>query len=226
MPATGTRMNETRPLLALAAFFSPSLPTGGFAYSSGLETAAATGEVANAVDLRSWLETQLSRGWLRNDAILFAAAWRSARDPHSLIEVAELAVALCGSMERHGEAVNQGSAFRDAVRHWLADAALPDGEIPLAVIAGAACALVGITLETALPVFVQSQVSNQLQAAIRLSLTGQQGATSLLAGLSGQVDRLAGLAATSTLDDLGSAAVLAEIAVLNHETLGTRLFLS
>lgn len=223
---TGIPMTEARPLLALAAFFSPSLPTGGFAYSAGMETAVAAGAVADAADLRAWLETLLAHGALRNDAILFAASWRAARDRDALHEIAELAGALCGSLERHGEAVNQGRAFRDAVRHWLPDAGLPDGETPLAVMAGAACALAGISLETALPVFIQSQLSNQLQAAIRLSVAGQQGATALLAALAGAVERLAAFAASSTLDDLGGAALLAEIAVLNHETLGTRLFLS
>jgi urease accessory protein len=219
-------MTDARPLLALAAFFSPSFPTGAFAYSSGLETAAATGAAADTQTMREWLETQLSHGAFRNDAILFAAAWRTAADGTRLAEIGELAAALCGSLERHGEAMNQGRAFLAAAGAWLAKAALPKGDLPIAVAAGACCAGAGIALEAALPVFIQGQVSNQLQAAIRLSLTGQNGAAGLLADLSGAVEGLALFAASSSLDDLGSAALLAEIAVLNHETLGTRLFLS
>jgi urease accessory protein len=223
---TGIRMGDVTALLALAAFFSPSFPTGGFAYSSALETAVTQGSVKHAGDLRDWLDVQLAHGALRNDAILFAAAWRAAGDIAALRSVGELAEALCGSRERHDEAMNQGRAFREAVRHWLDEPAMPVPDLPLAVIAGAACAIKEIPLAEALPVFVQAQVSNLLQAAIRLSITGQQGATALLAELAPAIAALAFEAVGSTLDDLGSAALLADIAAINHETLGTRLFLS
>jgi urease accessory protein len=37
---------------------------------------------------------------------------------------------------------------------------------------------------------------------------------------------MAARAAASTLDDLGSAAILSDIAAMRHETLGVRLFVS
>lgn len=210
----------------MAAFFSPSFPTGGFAYSSGLETAVAEGSVKDTDGLRDWLEVQLAHGALRNDAIIFAAGHANADDHGRLQATAELAEALCASRERHGEAMNQGRAFKQATGHWLGADRLPQEDMPFAVVAGAACAKMGIALEEGLPVFVQAQVSNQLQAAIRLSVTGQLGASALLAALAPDIARLAGEAAGSTLDGLGNAALLADIAAMNHETLGTRLFLS
>jgi hypothetical protein len=48
-------MTDARPMLALAAFFSPSFPTGGFAYSGGLETAVAQSGVATTEALEQWL---------------------------------------------------------------------------------------------------------------------------------------------------------------------------
>jgi urease accessory protein len=222
----GIRMSEARALLALAAFFSPSFPTGGFAYSSGLETAVAEGSVRTTEDLRCWLEVQLAHGALRNDAILLSAAWCAAGDPDELAGIADLAEALCSCRERHEEAMSQGRAFGEAAKAWLGDAAARPSHMPLAVAAGAACAAAGIPLQAALPVFIQGQASNQLQAAIRLSVTGQQGASALLAGLAPEIERLAAFAAGASPDNLGNAALLADIASMNHETLGTRLFLS
>ena len=96
----------------------------------------------------------------------------------------------------------------------------------LPVIVGAACQAGGIALEDGLSGFLQAFVSNQLQAAIRLSVIGQTGAARLLAKLEPMLVKAAGDADGSTLDDLGSATVMAEIASMNHETLDGRLFRS
>jgi urease accessory protein len=224
---TGIRMSDTRALMALAAFFSPSFPTGGFAYSAGLETAVAQEAVRNAGGLRAWLETSLRHGAMRTDAILFREAMGCAGDAAATNELASLAQALCGSAERLAETTDQGAAFAKAAAPWLGDfLATPPTPTPYPVVAGRACALAKIDVADALALFVQSMVSNQLQAAIRLSLTGQLGAAALLAELGSLIAALATEAEISTLDDLGSAALLADIAMLNHETLSTRLFLT
>jgi urease accessory protein len=218
---TGIRMSDPRPLMALAAFFSPSFPTGSFAYSAGLETVVAQGVLRNGNDLRGWIETALRHGYMRTDAILFGQAMQC--DAAAISALGELAQALCGSAERYAETMDQGSAFAKAASPWLGSA-LPAAPYP--VVAGLACALARIDAADALALFVQSMVSNQLQAAIRLSLTGQLGAAALLAELGPQIAALAQEARHASLDDLGSAGLLAEIAMLNHETLNTRLFLS
>jgi urease accessory protein len=218
-------MAELYPELALAAFFSPAFPTGGFAYSGGLETAVAEGTVKREADLEEWLAALMRCGSLRNDCVLFAQAWRSAGDEGRLAELAELAAALCGSLERQAEAVNQGSAFRRSAVAWTGEAEPPSGA-PYAIAAGASCALAGIELPDALKFFLQSLVSGQLQAAIRLSVTGQSGAMRLLAAMAPVIAAAAEAAGRAGIADLGSGAFLADIAVLGHETLSTRLFLS
>ena len=120
--------------------------------------------------------------------------------------------------------MDQGAAFAKAAAPWLGEV------LPLRALSGGGRA--GLrpgarsTAADALALFVQSMVSNQLQAAIRLSLTGQLGAAALLAELGPLIAALAQDARHASLDDLGSAGLLAEIAMLNHETLPTRLFLS
>ncbi len=213
------------PLLTLLSWLSPVFPTGGFAYSAGLERAVADGQVSNAGDLRDWLETLLAHGSQWNDAVLMAASWRAAADATAIAELSELGAALAGSAERHRETTDQGRAFLAAARHWFDAGTLPDAA-PLPVAVGTACGRMTIAFDDALTAWLQAFVSNQLQAAIRLSVTGQEGAASLLAALEPAILTTASRASNSTVDDLGGFAFMAEIASMNHETMRSRLFLS
>ncbi|GAB4348271.1 MAG: urease accessory protein UreF [Oricola sp.] len=219
-------MTGSANLLHLMSWLSPVFPTGAFAYSSGLEQAAASGAVTAAPALDTWLRTLLAAGPQWNDAVFFAAAWRAAGDAEIVGKIAELARAMTGSAERHRETVDQGAGFLEAAASWFADGALPPRGTPLCVAVGTACGLRQVPLEDGLAAFLHAFVANQLQAAIRLSLTGQQDAAKLLAGLEPAIAETAARAASSTLGDLGSSTVLADIAAMQHETLASRLFLS
>ncbi|NJM35875.1 MAG: hypothetical protein HC850_15610 [Rhodomicrobium sp.] len=69
------------PAILLQVWLSPSFPTGAFAYSQGLEAAAAQGLVASAAGLSDWLSAMLAHGAVWNDLILIAAAMRTATRP-------------------------------------------------------------------------------------------------------------------------------------------------
>lgn len=220
-----TAMTDTA-ILRLMSWLSPVFPTGSFAYSAGLEQAVAEGSVRDAAGLGEWLETMLMHGAWWNDAVLFAAAWRADGDGAAIGDIAALGEALTGSRERYRETMDQGKAFAAAARHWFKnDTPLPD-DLPLPVIVGLACGRTGIGLEPALCGYLNTTISNQLHCAIRLSVTGQDGAARLLSELEPVIAGAAARAAGATLDDLGGCAIAAEIAVMNHETLQPRLFLS
>lgn len=211
-------------LLRLLAWLSPVFPTGGFAYSAGLERAVADGVVRDTAGLKDWLETLLVYGSPWNDAVLFAESWRAANDADAIADLASLGEALAGSAERHRETMDQGRAFIAAARHWFGED-LPSA-LPLPVAVGRACGLGGIALEDGLAAYLHAFISAQIQAAIRLSVAGQDGAARLLAALEPAVGAAADKAAGSTIDDLGGYAYMAEIAAMRHETLQPRLFLS
>jgi urease accessory protein len=65
-----------------------------------------------------------------------------------------------------------------------------------------------------------------VQAAVRLVPLGQSDGVAALAALEGTVLATAARAATSTLDDLGSAAFMSEIMAMRHETQYSRVFRS
>ncbi|PCJ82923.1 MAG: urease accessory protein UreF [Hyphomicrobiales bacterium] len=185
------------------------------------------GLVKTQDDLKDWLQTLINNGPMRNDMILLAQSWRLAKAGKPCNEVANLAIALGGSAERHLELTAQGSAFVLAVENWPFETS-PDfgGLHPLPVVVGGYCGVGDIDLESALIGYLQAFVTNQLQAAIRLSVLGQSGAAQILATLEADIARMAAFCSQSTLDDLGSATINADIASMNHETQTVRLFRS
>ena len=214
-------------LLRLMAWLSPAFPVGGFSYSHGLERAVHDGLAGTRDDLSAWLQAlaEFGSGW--NDAVLFAESWRRSSGDGKLHEVAELAEALAGSRERHMESMLQGQAFLAAAAAWPhpVNARLP-AECPYCVAVGAVAGAHGIALEDALAAWLQAFSTNLVQAAIRLGVIGQTAATGIIAGFEATALAVAARAATSDLQDLGTAAIASDIMAMRHETQHSRLFRS
>ncbi|WP_442953771.1 urease accessory protein UreF [Pararhizobium sp.] len=217
----------TTALLRLVTWLSPAFPIGAFSYSGGLEQAVHDGQVRDASGLETWLRAILLHGAGWNDAVLLAESYRSAGDAGQLQSVMELAEAMAGSRERHMETMLQGSAFLEAAGHWphaVFELLGTSTAYPVAV--GAVAGAHGTGLEAALAAYLHAQASNAISVAIRCGVTGQRHGVGVLAALEPDIAAVAGRAASSTLDDLGSATVLADIAALRHEHLNSRLFRS
>lgn len=221
-------------LATLMTLFSPAFPTGGFAYSHGLEAAVREGRVGDAGAVRGWVEVLLARGSGWNDLVLMAEAHRAAAagEEQGLAGLAELARALSGSAERRSETLTLGAAFLAAARPWIgADGAGwrlsgAEAEMPLPVAAGAVACHAGLPLAGSLVAYAHSFSASLVSAAVRLVPLGQSEWVAVLRDLSPSVVTNARRAAGSTLDELGSAALVSEIAAMRHETLPTRLFRS
>lgn len=218
---------DTKVLLKLMAWLSPAFPIGGFAYSGGLERAVHDGLVKDAAGLIAWLTSLLGHGALWNDSVLFGEAWRQFEDEAALKEVAELGLALAGSAERHVETLSLGQAFASAASAWphpVLDRLPPAVPFPVAV--GAVAAAHGVAAAQALAAYLHAAVSQSVSAGIRLGVSGQVEGVAILAEIEDLISQIAEKASLATLDDLGGAAVQAEIASLRHETQHSRLFRS
>lgn len=218
---------DTKALLRLMAWLSPAFPIGGFAWSGGLERAVTDGLVRKAADLHDWLVTTVRHGALWNDAVLFAEAWRQSQDEASLHALSALGLALAGSAERFAETLSLGKAFVTGASAWPHPvfARLP-ADLPFPIAVGAVSAAHAVPLTQALAAWLHASFSQAISAGIRLSVAGQAEGVAILAKLEPMIEDIAGQAATSTLDDLGGAAIQAEIATLRHETQHSRLFRS
>ena len=208
-----------RAALTLAAWLSPAYPLGAFAYSHGLETAAARGLLADTAALEAWLATLLRDGAGRSDAVLLCLAWRDPDDPAP----AELAAALQPSSERRLEATAQGAAF---ARTTAAVHAHPQTPAPLPVALGRAASREGFPLQETCAMFLHAFASNLISAAIRLGVLGQTEGQRILAALTPICEAVAQEAAQADPDDLGGACLAADLASMLHETQDVRLFRS
>lgn len=218
---------QTRGLLRLMAWMSPAFPTGGFAYSGGLERAVHDGLVGDAAGLRSWLSAILRHGSVWNDAVLFADAWRRHGDGGALHELSELGLGLAGSAERYLETLSLGKAFVSAAQAWPNPVfqRLPF-EVPFPVAVGAVAGAQGVSLRDGLAAYLHATLSQSISAGIRLGVCGQGEGVGILAALEPEIVETAARASVTTPDDLGTAAIQAEIASLRHETQHSRLFRS
>jgi urease accessory protein len=226
-----------RALLRLQSWLSPAFPSGSYSYSHGLEWAVEAAYVTDHDSLVEWLQADLRYGSGRNEAIFFLEAWRSAAhdDDPRLFEIAELASAFRGTSEFALESAQQGvgclSTLRrvwpdpllDRLSHFLAGQRVPAA---LSVVHGAASARAGVPVDLALPAFLQSHVANLVSAGVRLIPLGQTDGQRSIAALEHAVFAAAEEAMGATMNDLGSAAFVVDLASMKHETQYTRLFRS
>jgi urease accessory protein len=214
----------------LRIWLSPSFPVGAFAYSHGLEAAVARGLIASRADLEAWLRALLQQGSARTDLVLLAAV--HAAEPAALPDINALALALQPSAERYLETSQQGGSFvATCLAVWPCNALTalraqcPDA-IAYSVALGTAAAGHGIALTPVLQAAALAFVQNLVSAAIRLSVIGQTDGQRVTAALMPDIAASAHFAETATLHDLGAACFSSDLASLEHETLGTRLFRS
>lgn len=204
-------------------WLSPVFPTGGFSYSHGLEAAIDEGVISSREDLADWLIALIENGSTWNDCVLLVSSYNHSNGEPE--EAAELAIAMAGSKERLLETTAQGTAFLKAASEWHVEISLPDN-CPLPVAVGAVAGVNEIDKEQAVTAYLHAFTSNQIQCALRLMKLGQQNGVWILKQLENTILQTATRAASSTLDDLGSATIGAEIAAMRHETMTSRIFRS
>ena len=228
---------QTLALLRLQSWLSPAFPSGSYSYSHGLEWAIEAGHVHDRKSLVDWLEADLCHGSGRNEAIFFSEAWRCTAedDCATLSEIAELAAAYRGTSEFALESSQQAGAYLATLRHvWpdlildrLSEIVRERGLQPaLAVVFGVRSANEGVPVSLALSAFLQSYIANWVTAGVRLIPLGQTDGQLAIAALEEAVVAASAQAEKATIDDLGSAAFMVDLASMAHETQYTRLFRS
>ena len=204
-------------LLSLVQWLSPAFPTGGYAYSHGLEWAISTGQVAGAEAVEAWIGDVLAHGSAWGDAVALACVLRGdAPGP-----IAELLRAMAGSAERLRETEEQGTAFA------LAAGAIgvSDGQAyPLPVAVGLAARPLGVPASQVIALYLHSFAANLTSAAVRFVPLGQNAGQGLLRHLHPLIEQLAHRAAEAKMRDITTAAFGAEIAAMAHETQEIRIF--
>ncbi len=205
-------------IMTLVQWLSPAFPTGGFAYSHGMEQVISDGIIASGSDLVEWLGDVLRFGAGRQDAILLSAALEPDADHTAL---AALAVALQPSAERLRETSEQGAAFARAI------AALTGRDCvarPLPVAFGAAAQTLELDKTQVIALYLHAFASNLVSVAVRFVPLGQNEGQAALAALHPMIQSLADAAAGQGVDDIETAAFGADLAAMRHEIMDVRIF--
>lgn len=221
LPQTGAAF------LRLLSWVSPAFPTGGYAYSHGLEWAVESGDVTDVATLCDWVGCLLEHGAPGSDLIILQEAWSAAHDMSRLCALAEFACACASSRERYDETVYQGEAFLKAASVWPVTpdpSELRGTRWPLPVAQGLVFRRGGITREQALLSGGYATIAALVSAAVRLVPLGQTDGLHALARLEPRLARAVTVTEHRTLDDVGGACFRSDLAAMHHETQTTRLF--
>lgn len=211
--ATGARWAMPTDLLRLVQWLSPAFPTGGFAYSHGLEQAVVDGTVHDAASTEAWIADilQFGAGW--GDAVMLAHARRGE-------DLRDLARALAPSAERLRETEEQGTAFAATVTAL----GVPVAPQPLPLAVGTATRGLDIATGQVVALFLHAFAANLVSCATRFVPLGQTAGQGVLSHLHPIIEALAERVATAPLSAIASSAIAGDLAAMRHETLDVRIF--
>jgi urease accessory protein len=217
-----------------------AFPVGAFAYSDGLESATASGQIATAGDLRAWMEACRDESIGRTEGPALWQAWIAFRaaDWDALLALDEELTALrpSASVRRSSRAMGlrlltTWQALRPEARieHAVALAAIGGRDrgfgpaLPIAFAGVCACA--GISWQQAVASFTYTRLAATVSAAMRLMAIGQTEAHALLARtLEGVPQMVAAIEQRGAR--IQSFAPAADIAAMTQQYLHSRLFRS
>jgi urease accessory protein len=215
-----------RDRLSLTQWLSPAFPTGGFAYSHGLEQVVIDGRANTAIQVQDWLADILKHGAGWTDALLLVAGLNPDVDRSGLDD---LALALAPSSERLHETLAQGTAFARTVAN-VTDRLLPARPLPLAV--AEAAAQLDLPPAEIAALYLHAFAANLVSVAVRFVPLGQTEGQQILAGLQVLIMDLAEKAVALAQDQdaealiplMTSGTFAADLAAMRHETLDVRIF--
>lgn len=203
-------------LLTLVQWLSPAFPTGGYAYSHGLEAVIADGE-RSAAGIGRWIEGVLRHGGGQADAVLLASVLRG-EDAGAMDAIAR---AMAGTKERLSETVEQGTAFARTVAA-LTGRDLAPRCLPVAL--GEAARGLDLPVAEVVSVFLHAFAANLTACATRFAPLGQTEGQAVLAGLHPVIAEVAAWAVGAEVEEIGTSALAADLAAMRHEEMDVRIF--
>jgi urease accessory protein len=222
-------MSNSKSLLIALQHGDTFFPSGGIAFSWGLETLHADGLLPTPIELESFLLGQLAHRWAICDRVALVRTYNAADDLDQVaacdVELDTLALARElreGSRRAGGTLLKvhsqlgtpQADAYRERVRYTQTFG-------HLAAVQGLLWRGVGMSLEEAQATSAHSLCLGVLGAAIRLGIIGHIDAQKILQTAHGILDDL--LLQVSD-NEMSSFVPASEIAMMRHEVGQSRLF--
>jgi urease accessory protein len=224
-------MPEPDSLLGALQYADSFFPSGSIAFSWGLETLRADGEIVSTEQVAQFLEGQLVHRWASFDAPVLVAAMRAGgkfdclADLDDLVEAMTLATELREGSRRAGASllkVHAGLGTRGAAeyRQRIAERKAR-GHLP--VVQGLLWNATGLSEEACRAVSAHTLCTGIVGAALRLGMIGHLDAQKILLHMRPVLVKLLRLPAGHA-EELYAYAPHAEIAAMRHEVQDSRLF--
>lgn len=218
---------DSQQLLALLHLSSPALPIGGFAYSSGLESAIELGWVSNEDELQSWLDGTLQGlAYLDIPVLLRLGAARAQDDAQLLAYWSDFIRASRETHELLFEDEQQALALVRLLKGQQLDVSALPAEPAFMAVYSLAAEHFGLSAEWAALGYMWSWLENQLTVASKTLPLGQTAAQRLLGLLKPTLLAHFATAAALNDDQLGWSLPGQVQASCLHETQYSRLFRS
>jgi urease accessory protein len=223
--------------LAYQQLLDSALPVGGFSHSFGLETMVQEGRIRTAAQLRSYVENMMLYSWACGDALVVRAvyrdapteAWRRLWAVERQLHVQRTAMETRQGMEKMGRRMLALSQDIFPSLEWEPlYGAYKRGEVfsthPL--VHGYTAYRLGISEHQAIEGYLYTCVVSSVGSALRLMSIGQTEGQRLIAVVLPLMQEALRIAQVTEPEEAWNGMPMAELAMIRHETLYSRLFMS
>lgn len=223
--------------LAYMQFLDSALPVGAFSHSFGLETMVQRGMVKTAEELQTYIRSMLFGCWAPSDAMGIKAVylcvaegdWERLWRIDQMLHVQRTAGETRNGMQKMGKRLMELACSLYPQMEWeVWQEALSSGRCKgtHSVIHGYIAYRLGVSLRAAAEGYFYTCISTSLNSALRLMPLGQTKCQQLLALLLPLTGEAWNAVERMDPEDMYAGSPAADISMMKHETLYSRLFMS
>ncbi|MFC4776548.1 urease accessory protein UreF [Paenibacillus sp. GCM10023252] len=230
-------MNESISWLAMQQLLDSALPIGSFSHSFGLETLVQEGRMTTTSQLFSYTYAMMLQSWTTSDAMVIKAVYRDAPEldwnrlweVERIVHTQRMASETRSGVEKIGRRLLQLAVAIHPDLNWQPlTEAHKSGRclVTHPLVHGYVCLQLGVSEQRAAQGYLYTCIVTCINSALRLMSMGQTEGQALIAKLIPLTEEAAALAAQLEPEEAYSNMPMAELAMIRHENLYSRLFMS